>query len=83
MRIRESEGRNINLWLPFFLLWPLIAAACLMAPLVFMVHPGFKEMRGTRSMLPAGYLAGILFCSLRGLSVNVKDKRNTVYIVFY
>ncbi|MHB1455498.1 MAG: hypothetical protein ACYC0V_01135 [Armatimonadota bacterium] len=83
MQIKESGSRGINLWLPIFLLWPLIAVACLIAPLVLMTHPRFKQMLGTRSAFSAAYFLGILFCSLRGLLVNVKDKKDIVHIAFY
>lgn len=83
MQIKESGSRGINLWLPIFLLWPLIAIACLIAPFGLMLDPRYRRKLGAESILSAGYLLGTLFCSLRGLLVDVKGKKDIVNIAFY
>ncbi|MHB0998137.1 MAG: hypothetical protein ACYC27_02740 [Armatimonadota bacterium] len=83
MKIKESEGKGINLWLPIFLLWPLIPLVILIGFAVLAVYSICSRKAESRSILLTGYYIWVLICSLRGLMVKVKDNENDVNIEFH
>ncbi len=85
--IVEHDRKRLSLWIPLFLLWPLILLLLLLAaPLVSVglllatvLRPNWQVNR----MLRAGaWILGSIF-SLRGLSVNVSGPREIVHIAFW
>jgi hypothetical protein len=84
MRLRIiNPEQNINLWLPLFLVWIILAAIALVlsplvAVLVILLWPfGWGEF----PLLLGPYVYNCL-CSVRGLSIDIK-KRNDVVRIFF
>jgi hypothetical protein len=82
LKIINAEHR-INLWLPLFLVWLILGALALVlsplvAVLVIILWPlGYGEF-----LLLLGPFVYNCVCALRGLSVDVKNKREIVRIYF-
>jgi len=77
----RGERRGFRLWLPLFLLLPLaLVVLIILSPLiliaVLLLWPsGWGKW--ALSILRAAYN---VFCSLRGLKIDVQSRRETVYI---
>ena len=84
LRVQVRGGdRDISLWLPLFLLWPLVLlTALVLAPLVAAAAIILWPRGWGRPLLLAGpLLLGLLF-ALRGLSVRVEAGSQRVFISF-
>ena len=93
MRIR-NQGHRFSLWVPLFLLGPLatllvLLVAVLLLPFIPVVaailwHRGFGRwlILGSLLLVQVGPLLFMLLCSLRGLTVEVNDGPEQVYIAF-
>jgi len=70
LKIRDAQNKGFGLWLPILLLWPLfILFGILLLPLVLLVSAfKFGPFKGPKAVA----LFYELFCSLRGLQVNVQ-----------
>lgn len=83
MRLRIVEGgrKKIGLWLPIFLLWPLLLVVVLLAvPLylvLLLVSPFVPKANKVVKAIPAIYS---VICALKGLTVDVKDENENVLI---
>jgi len=82
MRIRIVEGgrKKIGLWLPLFLVWPVVIAFMVaLAPvalIVCIVWPaGWRYLAAGPRIISAGW-------AMRGLEVRVKDGKDHVHISF-
>lgn len=65
--------RRFRLWLPLFLVWlPFVLFALVMAPLVVLASALLWPLGWGRTVLLAGPLLFGVFCSLRGLEINVE-----------
>jgi len=82
IRVMETRGKGIRLWLPIFLLWPLIGLMCLFAPIVMAVCPGMRRRADVKAVPTSGLLLLILFCRLRGFRVDVRSGSDQVHISF-
>ena len=79
----RSDDRNIRLWLPLFLLWPLaLLAALVLAPLVVAAAIILWPRGWGRPLLLAGPLLLNLLFSLRGLRIRVDGASERVFISF-
>ena len=79
----RSRGRRFTLWLPLFLVWPLgIASLAVLAPFVLVLAALLWPLGWARPLLLTGPLLFRLFCSLRGLEVNVEKSSEQVLISF-
>jgi hypothetical protein len=78
-----NPEHHINLWLPLFLAWLILGALALalsplVAVLVIILWPlGYGEF-----LLLLGPFIYNCVCALRGLSIDVKNKREIVRIYF-
>jgi len=76
-----GENANFGLWLPLFLLIPLaLAVLIILSPLILIgVLALWPSGWGKKAVL-ALWAAIVSFCSLRGLKVDVQNRRESVYI---
>ena len=93
MRIR-NRGHRFSLWVPLFLIGPLATLLVLLVAVVLLPfipvaaavlwHRGFGRwlMLGASLLLSVGPLLFVLLCSLRGLTVEVNDGPEQVYVAF-
>ena len=78
----SSVKRGFGLWLPLFLVWPpFVLAALAMFPLVFLLALLLWPIGWGRTLLLAGPWFFRMFCSLRGLVIDVKSGTARVYLV--
>jgi hypothetical protein len=80
VRVRNEE-KNFGLWLPLFLLLPLaVVVLIILSPLiliaVLLLWPSGWGPWALR-MLGASFP---IFCSMRGLEVNVRNREQLVYV---
>lgn len=76
IKIQEEGKSDFGLWVPFFLLWPLILPLLLLVYLFLLLVSLFR-LRPGRGILSVTALWA-LFCALRGLSVDVSGPRSSV-----
>ena len=84
IRLRISdEGRRFGIWLPLILIWPVILAlAIAVVPIIFLAVVVLWPLGWGRPLLLGGPVMFRIFCSLRGLEVNVQDGSQRVYVRF-
>lgn len=81
--IKDQNGKGVNLWLPLFILWPVLMVLFILClPLLLLV--GLLRICGRKKIpriLPL--LSAILgfLGALRGLIVDVEDKDTNVKII--
>jgi uncharacterized membrane protein len=78
LRIRNERGRRVNLYLPLFLVWVLLAPLALVALVVLCVVAPFRGIAPHR-VLPAVWR---VICGLRGLRVDVDSPEARVFVHF-
>jgi hypothetical protein len=84
LRVASPRRRTFRLWLPVFLLWPLLLAFGLLA-LVFTLLADAVLLAAGRRYHHYSLLLFRLFeatVALRGLAVKVNGPRSDVHIVF-
>ena len=82
LRIRNGK-RRFGLWLPLFLVWPpVVLFALALFPFLLVLAAILWRKGWGRPVLLAGPLFFGLFCSLRGLMIEVKSPSGQVYIAF-
>ncbi len=81
LRVRGDSGRQLRLWLPLFILWPLAAALAILA-LPILAVAALLTRRGSRPRTLLCALPAVLpaICAARGLTVKVEDPAHSVYI---
>ena len=83
MRLNISGRRRCSLWLPLFLLWPLAAAlAIVLAPLVLLAALILWHLVWGKLILLSGPMLFDVFCSLRGLEVDI-NRGNRVFLIAF
>ncbi len=85
MRIKIGEKeKGFRLWLPLFLLWPVVLlVALLLAPFILVGAVVLWPKGWGRPLLLVGpLLLGLVF-ALRGLTIDVEDGDERVYISFF
>jgi hypothetical protein len=78
VKIEEHERKKFRLWLPFFLLWPLLAVFVLLTlvcTLLADLFALFSDSRPTYTRLIFGVLG--LVGETRGTEVFIQDKTHT------
>ena len=79
LSIRREEHR-IGLWLPLVLIWPVfLVLALAIAPLVLVGAAVLWPIGWGRPLLLIGPAVFRIFCSLRGLELNLQDESQIVY----
>lgn len=79
----RGEGHRFGLWLPLILVWPaFLVLALVLAPLVLVTAAVLWPTGWGRPLLRAGPAIFRIFCSLRGLEINVRDESWIVYLHF-
>jgi hypothetical protein len=77
----QGEHRGFGLWLPLFLLLPLaLVVLIILSPLILIgLIILWPSGRGKKALfvLPAAFA---VFCSLRGLRVDIQGRHESVYI---
>ena len=82
LRIRNGKHR-FGLWLPLFLVWPPVVIIVLaLLPFVLVLSALLWPTGRGRPVLLAGPTFFGLYCSLRGLMIEVKSPSGQVYIAF-
>jgi hypothetical protein len=82
LRIAGPGKRGLRLWLPIFVLWPLLPLVLLAGPIAVLTRTPRGRRRGAltgRLLLMAPRLLGVL-CSLRGLEVSLGGRGEVVEI---
>ncbi|HUD01248.1 MAG TPA: hypothetical protein VMR37_02900 [Rhabdochlamydiaceae bacterium] len=81
VQVKDRQGKGLNLWLPLFLLWPVLAVLFILClPLLFLAR-GLLRRNKMPKILPL--LSGLLglLAALRGLIVDVEDNNTKVKII--
>ena len=77
----RGERRGFGLWLPIFLLLPLaLALFIVMSPLILISILVFWPRGWRKSALPILRAAFEIFCSMRGVKVDVQSDHHCIYI---
>lgn len=80
----QGEKRGIRLWLPLFLLFPLvIVMLIILSPLILLLLIGiliFWPNGWGKRVLLIFRAAFNIFLSLRGLKIDIKNGPKTIYI---
>jgi hypothetical protein len=79
VKITEQERTKCRLWLPLFILWPLLLVLVLLALIVALFVDGVVVLTGSRpgyTRLVIGVLQ-VLGAS-RGVEISVHDEKHTV-----
>ena len=84
LRLRvHSRRHHFGLWLPLFLIWPLIVVlSLLLLPLALALVIILWRIRWLKPVLLAGPCLLSLVCALRGLEVDVRDGSEQFFISF-
>lgn len=81
VRIHEHGTKKVSLWLPLLLLWPLaLALGVALAPVAILVAACCWRQGYGKTILYGGPRIFRIFCSLRGLEVNVQEPNEHVCI---
>ena len=82
MKVHNRE-RKFSLWLPLFLVIPLILAVLIvLSPLFFIAVLVLWPSGWGKTVLLAPWAACRIFCATRGLRVDVQGPREVVKIYF-
>jgi hypothetical protein len=81
VKIEEEERTKFRIWLPLFILWPLLLALVLLALVVALFADGVLILVGQKH----GYSRLIVGClefmgASRGVEVSVRDEHHTVAV---
>ena len=83
LRLRTPEHAWPTLWLPLFLVWPLLFLLLVPLALVVLLVAIVLDLRQTvRPFELVGALFAVV-CGLRGLHVDVAGRRDQVLISFH
>lgn len=80
LSLRIKGESNFSLWLPLFLIWPiLLLVALVILPFIFLISLFYLKGNVSRSILivPASYN---LISDLKGLTVEVDNPKNNISI---
>jgi len=83
LRVRTPEHAWPTLWLPLFLIWPLLLLLLVPLAAVALV---VAIVRDPRQTVLAFDLVGALFavvCGLRGVHIDIADRHSQVLISFH
>lgn len=82
VRVREEGNRGFRLWLPFFLLWPLVLPIFALAFMVSCVADLALIVAGARYHHYTALLLGTvrLFAEMRGTHAHIVDSDSFVHV---
>ncbi len=81
IKVIENGRKKVGLWLPVFLVWPLMLIfALILTPLLFMASLFLIWRRKFRALLKAIPRFYAVICAARGLDVEVESENENVYI---
>jgi len=86
MRIRiDKEGRKLNIWLPLFLILPVVAIIIavimlILAPVVLLAAAVLWPFGWGKPLLIAAPAVLDCLCALRGLEVDINHSQEKVFI---
>ena len=79
----KNESRGFSLWLPLFVIWPLLLlAALVLAPLVLALAIVLWWTGWGKLMLYSGPMFFAVFCALRGLEIDIQNRDKHVHLSF-
>ncbi len=77
------RGCRIRIWIPLFMLWPLVVLIWLAsAPLILVLALVLSRRHSGRALLLAGPVAFGIFASMKGLTVDVRSSGRAMYVSF-
>jgi hypothetical protein len=77
----KNEGRKFGLWLPLFLLIPLaLVALIILSPLILITILVLWALGWGKPAVMFVPAVWRIFCSMRGLQVDVQNRHQCVYI---
>ena len=77
----QNESRNFRLWLPLFAIWPFVLlAAVVLAPLVLALAIILWWSGWGRPMLYSGLMFFRVICALRGLEIDIRDRKERFHV---
>jgi hypothetical protein len=80
LRIKNPEGRGFRLWLPLFLIWPLVLILVLaFTPLVLLISLILWPFGKGRAPLMFAPVILYVLCNLRGMRVDISGEEQ-VYV---
>ena len=82
MRVKiRGENGNFGLWLPLFLLIPLaLVVLIILSPLILIAVLVLWPSGWGKLAVLALWAAVVPFCSLRGLKVDIQNRRESVHV---
>jgi hypothetical protein len=82
MRVRVSgENRGVNLWLPLFIIFPIVAVILLvLSPLMLLAAIILWPFGWGKTLVAIIPAVASCICAMRGLQVDVEDGREKVNI---
>ncbi len=83
VRIVPKEGKRMGLWIPLFLLWPLIFVSAMLFPVIARFIPEEHSGVSIRPGIMAGPQLWMAFAAARGMRVDVKDKDAQVFVALW
>ena len=82
IRIVPKDGKRIGLWIPLFLLWPLIFVIAMLFPVIARCGSKYHKM-AVAPKLMSGPQLWMTFVAARGTRVDVQDKDNQVLVALW
>jgi hypothetical protein len=81
VKIAEEERTKFRIWLPLFILWPLLLALVLLALIVALFVDGVLVIAGQKHGYSRLVVGGLeVLGASRGVEVSVRDKHHTVAV---
>jgi hypothetical protein len=81
IRVIERGKKTIGLWLPAFLLWPVgLILSIAVVPFLALAAAISVLSVSTRRKLASVWLFVVLVCSLRGLTIDIHDRDDKVFV---
>ena len=79
----KNESRNFRFWLPLFVIWPfLLLAAVVVAPILLALALAIWWTGWGRPMLYSASIFFAMFCALRGLEIDVRNRNKHFHLSF-
>jgi hypothetical protein len=83
LRVQTPEHAWPTLWLPLFLVWPLLFLLFVLLALVVLMVAIVRDARQTSRAFELAGTPFAVVCGLRGLHVEVVDRRGGALISFH
>jgi len=79
----SKKRRRIALWIPLFLIWPIVAAFLIaLVPLIVLAVAILWPFGWGKLLLFSGPRIASCLCALHGLEVNIERKDRVMFISF-